>query len=159
MIDYFESGAKTKWITDDHQKKYCKVLFRDRDVEEGLLKIIISWNPNSVVTAAANVINSECENICKRNSGSILMDKTHDNIMQFTSDKLHGELQLRAPNLLKVFSTAVSPIPKSVSDSKLHHALLATAICLQGRFREITTLQYLMGFIMLHGNCTQRVRP
>lgn len=91
------------------------MLFRDRDVEEGLLKIIISWNPNSVVTAAAN--------------------------------------------LLKVFSTAVSPIPKSVSDSKLHHALLATAICLQGRFREMTTLQYLMGFVMLHGNCTQRVRP
>ena len=74
-------------------------------------------------------------------------------------DKLHGELQLRAPNLLEVFSTAESPIPKSVSDSKLHHALLATAICLQGRFREMTTLQYLMGFVMLHGNCTQRVRP
>lgn len=75
MIDYFQSGVKSKWIKDEHQKKYCKVLFRDQDVEESLLRIIVSKRPDSVVSAAANLINSECETICKRNSGGSLIDK------------------------------------------------------------------------------------
>lgn len=137
--------------------KNCKVFFRDQDVEDSLLRIVVTVRPDLVVSAAANLINSERENICNRNSGGILRDKTHENIMQFTWDKLHRELQLKAPYLLKVFSAAVSPIPVSISDSKLHHALLSAGICLQGRSREMTTLQYLLGFVMLHGSCTQKV--
>lgn len=83
-MDYFQSGAKSKWINDELQKKYCKVLFRDQDVEDSLLRIVVTVRPDLVVSAAANLINSECENICKRNSGGILRDKTHENIMQFT---------------------------------------------------------------------------
>lgn len=101
------------------------MLYRDQDVEDSLLRIVVTVRPDLVVSAATNLINSECENICKRNSGGI--------------------------------SAAVSPIPVSISDSKLHHALLSAGICLQGRSREITTLQYLLGFVMLHGSCTQKV--
>jgi hypothetical protein len=127
-------------------------------VEEGLLKTIVSNKPDSVVSAAAELINSECEDLCKRNSESILRDKSHENIMTFSWDKFYSELQLRAPGFIRVFSAAVVSVPKSLSDSKLQHVLLAAAICLQGRNREMTTVQHLIGFIMSHGSCTQRVR-
>lgn len=119
---------------------------------------MLSNKPDSIVSAAAELINSECEEICKRNSESIIRDKSHENMMSFSWDKFHSELQLRAPGLFRVFSAAVVTVPKLVSDSKLQPVLLAVAICLQGRNREMTTLQYLIGVVMLHGSCAQRVR-
>lgn len=91
------------------------MLFHDQDVKDSLLRIIVTKRPDSVVSAAASLINSGCENICKRNSGEILRDKTNEKIMQFSLDKLHRELQLKAPYLLKVFSATVSPVPVSIS--------------------------------------------
>ena len=136
----------------------CKVIFRGNDVEGGLVDIIKTSAPEKLVSVTSNIISSECKNLCKRNSNSVLREKTRSGIVNFSWDEFHKELHLRAPNLLHVVSATVTDVPQSLSPGNhMRHILYSIAVALRGRSREMTVLQYLTGFIMLHGGCTQRV--
>lgn len=50
-----------------------------------------------------------------------------------------------------------SDIPIPVPSKEFDHVLFTIGLALHGRNREMTTLQYLNGMVLLHGGCTQRV--
>ena len=93
----------------------CKVIFRGNDVEGGLVDIIKTSAPEKLVSVTSNIISSECKNLCKRNSNSVLREKTRSGIVNFSWDEFHKELHLRAPNLLHVVSATVTDVPQSLS--------------------------------------------
>lgn len=97
-------------MNEAHQK-ICKAIFKSDKVEKTVLDVLTISNPDEVVAAAANIVNVESKELCKRNSGSLLQKKDHVSLMSFTWDKFHKELEIRAPNLLKVVSAIVSDIP------------------------------------------------
>ena len=115
-------------------------------------------NPDYVVTAAAKVVHAETRDMCKRNSGSLLQNKDHSSIMSFTWDKLHKELQIRAPNLLKVISAVVSDVPVAPMEKKFMHILHTVATGCHGHSQEMSGLHYGIAFLLVHGGCTQRVK-
>ena len=81
-------------------KKICKLMFHNLQVEKGILHLLKSTSPNELVTEAATVVANECKELCKRNSGSVLQDRSHDGILTFSWDKFHKQLQVSAPCLL-----------------------------------------------------------
>ncbi|XP_053390808.1 uncharacterized protein LOC128553656, partial [Mercenaria mercenaria] len=155
---YYDSGVKTALVTNAAYIKMCKAIFTNENVEKKLLTILKSTCPEDVVSCAASIIQSECASICKRKSAFVLNDKSYNGIMQFSWDTLHQQLLLGAPNTLQIVSSMASnDIPMSVPSKEFHHVLFAIGIALHARNREMTTLQYLNGMVLLHGGCTQRV--
>ncbi|XP_056013603.1 uncharacterized protein LOC125669312 isoform X1 [Ostrea edulis] len=121
-----------------------------------MLDVLKKSNPSYLVNQTCEIIGDECEKICKRNSGSVLQDRTYHGILNFSWDELEGELQTLAPNLLQIVKSIVSDKPSSMSDRCRIQMLNAIACALHARSREMTALQYLTGLILLHGGCTQR---
>jgi hypothetical protein len=137
MSIYYKSGKKRKFVANPSHKTIFKAIMRENDAE--------------------NTILDECRNICKRNSGSILQDRSHDDILQFSWDKLENELRNLAPNLFQIACSIVTDNSSSMSDRSRIQMLNAVAYALHARSREMTVLQYLAGLVLLHGGCTQRV--
>ena len=154
---HYKSGIKSRVISFETHKKICKLIFHNRQVEKGILHLLKSTNPNELVAEAATVVANECKDLCKRNSGSVLQDRTHAGILTFSWDKFHKELQIRAPCLLMIVSTMISDVPVPVPSTTLCQVLFSVGLILHGRFREMTALQYLVGMILLHGGCTHKV--
>lgn len=77
--------------------------------------------------------------------------------MSFTWDEFHKELEIRAPNLLKVVSAVVSDIPVAPAEKKFMHILHTIATGFHGRSQEMSGLHYCTAFLLVHGGCTQRV--
>lgn len=100
---------------------------------------------------------SESKNLCKRHSGSVLQNKDHQSFMTFTWDKFHKELEIRAPNVIKVVSAIVSDIPLTPSDKKHMNLLHTIASGFHGRNQEMSMLHYCIAFVLVHGGCTLRV--
>ena len=119
--------------------------------------MLVSSNPDDVTTAAAKVVMLESKDLCRRNSGSILQNKEHESIMTFTWNKFYNELEIRAPNILKIVSAIVSDIPVTPSDKKYMNILHTIACGFHGRNQEMSGLHYCVGFVLFHGGCTLRV--
>lgn len=109
-------------MNEAHQK-ICKAIFKSDKVEKTVLDVLTISNPDEVVAAAANIVNVESKELCKRNSGSPLQKKDHAGLMSLTWDKFHKKLEIRAPNLLKVVSAVVSDIPVAPAEKKFMHIL------------------------------------
>lgn len=142
-------------MNEAHQK-ICKAIFKSDNVEKTVLDVLTISNPEEVVAAAANIVNAESKELCKRNSGSLLQKKDHASLMSFTWDKFHKELEIRAPNLLKVVSAVVSDIPVAPTEKKFMHILHTIATGFHGRSQEMSGLHYCTAFLLVHGGCTQR---
>jgi hypothetical protein len=157
MSIYYKSGKKQKFVANPSHKTICKAIMRENDAENTILDVIKVTNPTSVTNKVCEIIADECRNICKRNSGSILQDRSHDGILQFSWDKLENELRNLAPNLFQIACSIVTDNSSSMSDRSRIQMLNAVAYALHARSREMTVLQYLAGLVLLHGGCTQRV--
>lgn len=101
---------------NDAHKKMCKAIFKSDNVEKTVLDVLATSNPDDVVMAATKIVQAETKAICKRNSGSLLLKKDHDSMMTFTWNKFHKDLEVRAPNLLRVISAVVSDVPVAPSE-------------------------------------------
>lgn len=55
-------------MNEAHQK-ICKAIFKSDNVEKTVLDVLTISNPEEVVAAAANIVNAESKELCKRNSG------------------------------------------------------------------------------------------
>ncbi|XP_056008253.1 uncharacterized protein LOC125657360 isoform X2 [Ostrea edulis] len=108
---YYPSGRKSRFITDEKEKKVCKIVFRGKDIGSGLRDFLKTSHPEELIEGSVAILGDECKTLCKRNSGSVLQDKSIQNVMEFTWDKLYTELQIRAPNILKIVSAMVNDIP------------------------------------------------
>nr|XP_022291909.1 uncharacterized protein LOC111103152 [Crassostrea virginica] len=107
-----------------------------------------------LIDGSLTILGGECRNLCKRNSGSVLQDKSSTNALEFTWDSLYAELQIRAPNVLKTVSAMVTDIPIHVNEKPFQHIMYSVSQILHGRSQEMSLVQYLSGFVLLHGGCT-----
>ena len=78
-------------------------------------------------------------------------------LFDFSWEMLHQELKDKCPVLLSVISASIGNIPTGVQSKPLRHVMLSTAMALHGRSQEMSVVQYITSFILLHGGCTQRV--
>jgi two-component sensor histidine kinase len=105
----------------------------------------------------SHIISCESKEICKRNSGSILQQKDHNSILEFSWEKFYRELHIRAPNTLRVIQSAVSDVPVTIGEKKFINLMLTAASAFHGRNQEMSSVHYQLAFILAHGGCTQRV--
>ena len=85
----------------------------------------------------------------------MLQDKSSTDALEFTWDSLYAELQIRAPNVLK--TAMVTDIPIQVNEKPFQHIMYSVSQILHGRSQEMSLVQYLSGFVLLHGGCTLKV--
>lgn len=153
----YPSGKRTQLVTNEIHKKICKAVFKCEHVEKSVLDVLVTSHPDDVASAASKVVMSESKNLCKRNSGSVLQQKQHDDLMTFNWNKFNSELEIRAPNTLKIISAIVSDIPVTPSDKKFMNIMHTIASGLHGRNQEMSGLHYCIAFVLYHGGCTLRV--
>ncbi|XP_062600399.1 uncharacterized protein LOC134262037 [Saccostrea cucullata] len=134
----------------------CKAICRSENVEQTVLCLLVKENPRVVVNAAAKVVSEESRELCKQNSNSLLQMKDQESLMSFTWDKFYKELEIRAPNLLRVVSSIVSDIPTVIGEKKYMNILHTVASGLHGRSMEMSGLHYSIAFVLVHGGCTLR---
>ena len=154
---HYPSGEKTTYVRDEVLKQICRVVYKNSNVINCILEIICKSNPTSLATAAAKLVNKECEGLCKRGTGSILQDKTYDSLFNFTWDNFQKEIQIRAPHTLKIISSTVCNPTVTPTPKKQLCILHTFASGVHGRFQEMSNLHYQIGLILAHGGCTVRV--
>ncbi|XP_069109713.1 uncharacterized protein [Argopecten irradians] len=153
---HYKSGKKSHFVSNKDYQKMFKVIFREKNVEKGLIDIVKNTAPDELVTAVAGMVSEEARTICQRNSNTVLQQKSQEGILKFSWDSLNKELQVGTPHLLKVVSAIVSDIPVELGEKPFLHIMHSTAIALHGRFREMSVVQYLTGLVMMHGGCTYK---
>ena len=83
-------------------------------MECSVINIIAKSNPDDVVDTATKIISNESRERCKKNSESVMQMKDYKSLMTFTWDKFNTELQIHAPNVLKVVKSIVCDVPVSL---------------------------------------------
>lgn len=126
-------------------------------MENCILDIISKSDPELISSAASKIVSKECQNLCKRGSGSILQEKSYDSIFKFTWDEFNKEIQIKAPHALKIISSMISDTVIQPREKKYLHIMQSVVLALHGRSEQMSCLQYQIGFILLHGACKQRV--
>lgn len=85
------------------------------------------------------------------------MKKDQESLMSFTWDKLNEELEIRAPNVLRIMSSILNDIPQMIRGKRYMNILHTVASGLHGRSMEVSGLHYTIAFVLVHGGCTLRV--
>lgn len=99
---HYPSGEKSAFVRDDVMKQICRAVYRNQNVINCILKIKCKLDPTSIATVASKLVNRECEGLCKRGTGSILQNTSYKGLFDFTWDQFHKEIQIQAPNTLKI---------------------------------------------------------
>ncbi|XP_061174425.1 uncharacterized protein LOC133183487 [Saccostrea echinata] len=113
-------------------------------------------NPMCIITGAAKIVKSESVNICKRGSGCPLQKKDYGDFFNFSWDHIQEYLQKHCPALLSIITATVCDLTPSVSSKPYQHIILTACIGLHGRSQDMSLVQYVVGFILKHGGCTER---
>lgn len=129
----------------------------EQNVINCILEIIWKSDPTSIATVASKLVNRECEGLCKRGTGSILQDTSYKGLFDFTWDDFRKEIQIQAPNTLKIISATVCNPTITPTPKKQLCILHTFASGVHGRFQEMSNLHYQIGLILAHGGCTVRV--
>lgn len=153
----YPSGKRTQLVRNKLHQALCKAICKSENVEQTVISLLVKEKPREVVDAAAKVVSEEARELCKRNSNSILMKKDQESLMSFTWDKFNKELEIRAPNVLRIVSSIVSDIPPMIGEKKYMNILHTVASGLHGRSTEMSGLHYTIAFVLVHGGCTLRV--
>lgn len=153
----YPSGKRTQLVRNKLHQALCKAICKSENVEQTVISLLVKEKPREVVDAAAKVVSEEARELCKRNSNSILMKKDQESLMSFTWDKFNKELEIRAPNVLRIVSSIVSDIPPEIGEKKYMNILHTVASGLHGRSMEMSGLHYTIAFVLVHGGCTLRV--
>jgi hypothetical protein len=155
---YYTSGKKTTTVEREEYQRICKAFVdRSPNTDTIIIDSISRLNPEAVVNGATNLIKKESKNLCKRGSANILQMKDHSDFVQFSWEKFYYEIHSSCPSILSVVSAIISDIPPPIQSKPFIHMMLTTAIGLHGRSQEMSVVQYLVGSILTHGGCTQRV--
>lgn len=116
----YPSGKRTQLVRNKLHQALCKAICKSENVEQTVISLLVKEKPREVVDAAAKVVSEEARELCKRNSNSILMKKDQESLMSFTWDKFNKELEIRAPNVLRIVSSIVSDIPPEIHEHSPH---------------------------------------
>lgn len=150
----YPSGKRTQLVRNKLHQALCKAICKSENVEQTVISLLVKEKTRD---AAAKVVSEEARQLCKRNSNSILMKKDQESLMSFTWDKFNKELEIRAPNVLRIVSSIVSDIPPMIGEKKYMNILHTVASGLHGRSTEMSGLHYTIAFVLVHGGCTLRV--
>ena len=63
----------------------------------------------------------------------------------------------KTPAFLSVITATVCDVSPPVLSKSYQHILLTATVGLHGRSQEMSLVQYLVGFMLKHGGCTERV--
>lgn len=153
----YPSGKRTQLVRNKLHNALCKAtcVCKSENVEQAVISLLVKEKPREVVDAAAKVVSEEARELCKRNSNSILIKKDHEGLTSFTWD-LNKELEIRAPNVLRIVSSMVSDITPKIGQKKYMNILHTVASGLHGHSTEMSGLYYI-AFVLVHGGCTLRV--
>ena len=154
---YYPSGKKTTLIQNVSHQKICKALIRGTNIDSNIVDTLCSSNPMCIITGAAKIVKSESVNICKRGSGCPLQKKDYGDFFNFSWDHIHEYLQEHCPALLSIITATVCDLTPSVSSKPFQHIILTACIGLHGRSQEMSLVQYIVGFILKHGGCTEGI--
>ncbi len=127
----------------------------DNNVEKVVVDHVKRSSPKLIVDASATIVKIECQQQCKRGSGTVLQAKDHDDFFTFSWDRMYKELEARCPGLVTILSAVVGD--KKLSESQKRHLAVMSAVGFHGRSQEMSLVQYMIGFVLTHGGCTQRV--
>ncbi|XP_061188750.1 uncharacterized protein LOC133196920 [Saccostrea echinata] len=155
----YPSGRRTELVRNETEQKICRAIFNGRssgNAKNAIIAVVSTAYRKEVVTAVSHIISCESKELCKRNSGSILQQKDHNSILEFSWDKFYRELHIKAPNTLRVIQSAVSDVPVAIGEKKFINLMLTVASAFHGRNQEMPSVHYQLGFILAHGGCTQR---
>lgn len=150
----YPSGKRTQLVRNKLHQALCKAICKSENVEQTVISLLVKEKTRD---AAAKVVSEEARELCQRNSNSILMKKDQESLMSFTLDKFNKELEIRAPNVLRIVSSIVSDIPPMIGEKKYMNILHTVASGLHGRSTEMSRLHYTIAFVLVHGGCTLRV--
>ena len=153
----YPSGLKTVVIMNEAYKTICKAFVRGTNINRIILETISRESPVEIVNRTAQIVKEESHAICKRGSQTLLRKKDYEDFFTFTWEQLNNELKCSCPMLAAVMESVVWDIPQSVSSKAFRHIMLATALGLHGRSQEMSAIQYMIGFVLTQGGCTQRV--
>lgn len=150
----YPSGKRTQLVRNKLHQALCKAICKSENVEQTVISLLVKEKTRD---AAAKVVSEEARELCQRNSNSILMKKDQESLMSFTWDKFNKELEIRAPNVLRIVSSIESDIPPMIGEKKYMNILHTVASGLHGRSTEMSRLHYTIAFVLVHGGCTLRV--
>lgn len=156
MTVYYPSGKRRSFIPDVSHRNICRAIHRNVNVEKIIVDIVSKTHPELITAAAAGIVSTECEAICKRGSGTILQNQSFSGIFEFQWDEFHNELLLKAPNTLKIVSSTFSSIPLTPEDKKFNQLLFTMGNVLHGRSQEMSSLHYQIALLLTHGACKQK---
>lgn len=77
--------------------------------------------------------------------------------LRFSWKYYYHELQSSCPLLLSTVSAIVCDIPPAIPSKHFMHIMITAAIGLHSRSQELSVVQYLIGMVLTHGGCTQKV--
>ena len=75
----------------------------------------------------------------------------------FSWTNLHDYLQENCPAFLSVITATVYDVSPFVLSKSYQHLLLTAAVGLHGRIQKMSLVQYLVGIMLKHDGCTERV--
>ncbi|XP_056006722.1 uncharacterized protein LOC125651350 [Ostrea edulis] len=156
VVLHYPSGRKSSIIKEDTHQQICKAIARGGNTETVIVDILRKSSPLELVRGSQKIVQEECKAICKRGSGSLLQKKSNADFFSFRWENLHKQLETMCPALLSIITATVSDIPPVIGSKPFLHALQTVGIALHGRSQEMTVLQYMNGFLLNHGGCTQR---
>ena len=144
-------------IQNAAHQKICKAMIRKSDVDRTVVETLCQSNPVLIIEGAAQIVKKEIAVVCKRGSGCPLQKKGYEDVFNFSWTKLHDYLQENCPAFLSVITATVCDVSSPVLSKSYQHILLTAAVGLHGRSQEMSLVQYLVGFMLKHGGCTERV--
>ncbi|WAQ95109.1 hypothetical protein MAR_007580, partial [Mya arenaria] len=155
---HYPSGRKAAIIWPEPHKRMVKAICHGNSCEKNIQSIITEEKPMLVVRHAADIIRTECRNICKRGASSLLQNTDYDSLLSFSWDNVCRELESNCPCLLVVLESIISDSPISRSgSSKPFIQLMMTAIMgLRGRKQEMSAAHYMIGFVLMNGGCNKQ---
>lgn len=151
----YPSGKKTDLIQNDTHQKFCKALIRGTNVDSAIVEALCQSNPACIITGAAKIVKLESVKVCKRGSGCPLQKKDYSDFFNFSWDHLHEYFRHHCPALLSIISATVCDLTLQVSGKPYQHIILTACIGLHGRSQEMSLVQFVVGFMLKHGGCTE----
>lgn len=132
-------------------------MIRGTNVDSAIVEALCQSNPACIITGAAKIVKLESVKVCKRGSGCPLQKKDYSDFFNFSWDHLHEYFRHHCPALLSIISATVCDLTPQVSSKPYQHIILTACIGLHGRSQEMSLVQFVVGFMLKHGGCTERV--
>lgn len=145
-------------VVQQEYKSICKALVdHSPNTDKIIAENIAKRNGPVLISSANKLLKEECRKVCKRGSQSILQNKEHNDFLKFSWENFYDELKSSCPLLLSTVSAIVCDIPPAIPSKPFMHIMITAAIGLHSRCQELSVVQYLIGMVLTHGGCTQKV--